>query len=62
MWQTYLDYADDYVVEGFFNTIVCSLNYFLDNTDVALQPEPLFLVKMELQVAASLFFDRVLEH
>ena len=50
VWRAYIDYLDDYVVDGFFNTILCSLNYFLDNTDVELQPKPLFKAIMELQV------------
>ena len=49
-WHAYLDYIDEYVVDGFFNTVYCSLNYFLDNTDVDMNPEPLFRAKMELQV------------
>ena len=49
-WLAYLDYMDEYIVDGFFNTILCSLNYLLDNTDVDMNPEPLFRAKMELQV------------
>ena len=49
-WLAYLDYMDEYIVDGFFYTILCSLSYLLDNTDVDMNPEPLFRAKMELQV------------
>lgn len=49
-WQSYVDYIDDYIVDGLFNTILCSLTYFLENTDVEMNPSPLFKTKMELQV------------
>jgi dynein heavy chain len=51
--MSYEDYIDEYVVDGFFSTITCSLNYFMDNTDPELNPEPLFKAKMELQVYFS---------
>ena len=51
MWQHYLDYVDDIVVDGLFNCIHCSLNYLVENTDKeAATLIPLLEVKLELQV------------
>jgi len=33
-WRNYADYVDTVVADGFFNTIKCSLTYFLDNMDI----------------------------
>jgi len=33
IWKAYVDYVDEMVVDGFFNTIHCSLKFLLDNTD-----------------------------
>ena len=32
IWKAYVDYIDEMVVDGFFNTIRCSLQYMLHNT------------------------------
>lgn len=53
-WKAYVDYVDEMVVAGFVGTVVCSLQYFLDNTDAAKQPEPLLRAIMEL-IVGSLF-------
>ena len=51
VWQCYLDYLDDIVVDGLFNCIHCSLHYLLENTDKqAGSMVPLLEVKLELQV------------
>lgn len=51
MWQHYLDYLDDIMVDGLFNCIHCSLHYLLGNTDkTAGSMVPLLEVKLELQV------------
>lgn len=51
MWQHYLDYLDDIMVDGLFNCIHCSLHYLLENTDkTAGSMVPLLEVKLELQV------------
>jgi len=34
IWQDYISYVDNMVVEGFFHCIYCSLNYFIENTEV----------------------------
>lgn len=31
-WKAYVEYIDDMIVDGFFNSIECSLRLFLDNT------------------------------
>lgn len=53
MWQHYLDYLDDVVVDGLFNCIHCSLNYIMENTDkeATINVTPLLEVKLELQVS-----------
>ena len=51
IWQHYLDYLDDIMVDGLFNCIHCSLRYLLENTDKeAATMIPLLEVKLELQV------------
>lgn len=49
-WKAYVDYVDEMVVEGFFNTIKCSLQFLLNNTDLKLSPDPLYEARLELQV------------
>lgn len=54
MWQHYLDYLDDIMVDGLFNCIHCSLQYLLQNTDkTAGSMIPLLEVKLELQVQCT---------
>ena len=36
IWLNYVGYIDDMIVEGFFNCIYCSLNYFAENMEVSL--------------------------
>jgi len=31
-WKAYVEYVDDMVIDGFFNSIECSLKFFLENT------------------------------
>lgn len=54
-WKCYVDYVDDMVVDGFFNTINCSLNFMLDNTDPKFNPEALFEAHLELHVPDMVF-------
>ena len=44
MWKAYVDYSDEMVVDGFFNTIHCSLQFLLDNTTAQPEQDPLFQV------------------
>lgn len=31
-WRAYVEYVDDMVIDGFFNSIECSLKFLLENT------------------------------
>lgn len=31
-WRAYVEYIDDMVIDGFFNSVECSLRFLLDNT------------------------------
>ncbi|XP_076454452.1 dynein beta chain, ciliary-like [Babylonia areolata] len=55
IWKAYVDYLDDFLVDGFVRTIQCSLQFFLENTCVDSNPDPLFKAKMELQVPEIVF-------
>lgn len=35
-WRAYVDYIDEMVIDGFFNSIESSLKFFLDNTGMFL--------------------------
>ncbi|XP_039198067.1 dynein heavy chain 11, axonemal isoform X1 [Crotalus tigris] len=47
-WKIYLEFVDDIIADGFFNAIMYNLNFFLENTEKALKPAPLFQVQMIL--------------
>lgn len=32
VWEAYVDYVDEMILDGFFNAIECSLKYLLENT------------------------------
>ena len=55
MWKAYVDYVDEMVVDGFFNTIHCSIKFLLDNTDPRIEVDPLFEAQLELQVPEMVF-------
>ncbi|GFN78401.1 dynein heavy chain 9, axonemal, partial [Plakobranchus ocellatus] len=55
IWKAYVDYVDEMVVDGFFNTIRCSLQFMLNNTDPKQNPGPLHEAKLELQVPEMVF-------
>ncbi|XP_069067570.1 dynein axonemal heavy chain 11 [Pleurodeles waltl] len=46
--KIYMEYIDDIVIDGLFNTIFYSLNFLLVNTDASLKPASLFEVQMIL--------------
>jgi dynein heavy chain len=48
IWKAYVDYVDEMVVDGFFNTIHCSLKFLLDNTDAKNHPDDLFKVRRNI--------------
>ncbi|XP_066487525.1 dynein axonemal heavy chain 11 [Tiliqua scincoides] len=47
-WKIYLEFIDDIIIDGFFNTIMHNLNFFLENTEKTLKPAPLFHAQMIL--------------
>ena len=55
IWKAYVDYVDEMVVDGFFSTIHCSLQFLLDSTEPRTDPMSLFEAAMELQGADMLF-------
>ncbi|XP_067673689.1 dynein beta chain, ciliary-like [Haliotis asinina] len=54
-WKAYVDYVDEMLVDGFFNTVHCSLQHFLDNTDQKNTPPSLFEAHLELHVPEMVF-------
>lgn len=56
MWQKYLDYLDEIIVNGLFVCVQCSLQYILNNTekDKTNMP-PLLEAKLELQAPEMIF-------
>ena len=54
-WKAYVDYVDEMIVDGFFDTIRCSLKFLLDNTDPKNDINPLFESQLELQQPEMIF-------
>ncbi|KAI7806173.1 dynein axonemal heavy chain 11 [Triplophysa rosa] len=48
MWNGYLEYVDDMIVEGFFCDIAASLTFFIDNMGGSVRQAPLFEAQMLL--------------
>lgn len=59
-WRAYKDYVDRMIVSGFSNTVRCSLQYFMDNTDAARCIAPLFEIKLVLN-SNEMTFDPSLD-
>lgn len=57
MWKAYVEYIDEMILEGFINTVNCSLNFLLDNTDVGSNGSAgaLFVAQLELKVPDLVF-------
>ena len=55
IWKAYVDYVDEMVVDGFFNTIHCSLKFLLENTETKTGLDPLFEALLELMAPEMLF-------
>ncbi|XP_039265498.2 dynein beta chain, ciliary-like [Styela clava] len=53
IWQAYIGYIDDMLIEGFFSCIYTSLNYLMDNTEM--EALPLFSAELELQAPDMVF-------
>jgi len=53
-WRKYVEFLDELVLDGFYESILCSLNYLKENMDKnadADQMLPLLEAKFELQVS-----------
>ena len=59
VWQFYLDYVDDMIVGGLHNSILCSLQYLLANTERGAGRGPLLECKMELQAPVITFLPNL---
>ena len=56
VWKAYVDYVDEIIVDGFFNTILCSLKFMIENTDAKTTTEPFYEAVLELQVCSPHHF------
>ncbi|XP_031759446.1 dynein heavy chain 11, axonemal [Xenopus tropicalis] len=54
-WKMYVEYIDTIVTDGLYNTILHSLTFFMENTDVRLKPAPLFEAQMILASTEIIF-------
>ncbi|XP_034563350.1 dynein heavy chain 9, axonemal [Notolabrus celidotus] len=54
-WKAYVEFIDDTAIDGFFNSIKCSLKLFLDNTDQRAAAAPLFEAQLVLKVPDMVF-------
>ncbi|XP_041939413.1 dynein heavy chain 9, axonemal [Alosa sapidissima] len=54
-WRAYVDYIDEMVIDGFFNSIESSLKFLLDNTDQRAGLAPLFEAQLDLQPPDMVF-------
>ena len=55
-WKNYTAYIDKSVLEGFHNTVLCTLQYFLAETDyIKTNPDPLFEAQLQLKTNEMLF-------
>ena len=50
IWKAYVDYVDEMIVDGFFNTIHCGIQFLMSNTELQ-QIHALFEAKLELHVS-----------
>ncbi|KAG8443036.1 hypothetical protein GDO86_011741 [Hymenochirus boettgeri] len=47
-WKIYVEYIDDMVTDGLYTAIVHSLAFFMENTNIMVNPAPLFEAQMIL--------------
>ncbi len=59
-WQAYTNYVDRMILAGFSSAVRCSLQYLMDNTDVAQRITPLFEVQLVLS-STEMTFDPPLD-
>ena len=56
MWQCYIEYLDELVLDGLFTCVLQSLHYLLGNTEKErTDAPPLLEVKLELQAPDMVF-------
>nr|XP_006635186.1 PREDICTED: dynein heavy chain 9, axonemal isoform X1 [Lepisosteus oculatus] len=55
VWKAYLDYVDEMVIDGCFNSIECSLKFLLENIDSKGGMVPLFEVMLDLRIPEMMF-------
>ncbi|XP_076856222.1 dynein axonemal heavy chain 9 [Brachyhypopomus gauderio] len=55
-WRSYVEYIDEMVIDGFFNSIERSLKFFLDNTDEKPGVAALFEAQLDLLVPDMVFY------
>ena len=55
-WKSYTAYIDKIVLEGFHKTVLCTLKYYLAETDyLKSNPDPLFEAQLQLKATDVLF-------
>ncbi|XP_058532038.1 dynein axonemal heavy chain 9 isoform X2 [Ochotona princeps] len=54
-WNTYVNYIDQMLLDGFFLAIECSLKYLLENTECKAGVNPIFEVQMSLAIPELVF-------
>ncbi|XP_041102237.1 dynein heavy chain 11, axonemal-like [Polyodon spathula] len=54
-WKAYVEYIDEMVVDGFFRAIMCSLEFFIENTENVFKVSPLFEAQMILSAPEITF-------
>ncbi|XP_062848433.1 dynein axonemal heavy chain 11 [Trichomycterus rosablanca] len=54
-WKKYVEYVDEMVVEGLFNAVSRSLEFFVNDTDGSLKQAPLFEAHMVLSGSEIIF-------
>nr|XP_027809857.1 dynein heavy chain 9, axonemal [Marmota flaviventris] len=55
-WETYVNYIDDMLLDGFFLAIECSLKYLLENMECKAGLTPIFEVQLSLAVPDLVFY------
>ncbi|KAI5106110.1 dynein heavy chain 11, axonemal, partial [Silurus meridionalis] len=54
-WKDYVEYVDEMVVEGFFNAITYSLEFFVNNMEGSVRQAPLLEAQMVLSASEIVF-------
>lgn len=54
-WKEYVEYVDEMVVEGFFNAVTYSLEFFVNNMEESVRQAPLLEAQMVLNTSEIVF-------